>query len=287
MRFLLSLIFIYAGWFFSNQWFDYVTPDRGVDPLETTLIVKITGWAILSGGVLLGILSFYLSSPSRTDRNVEFNSISGQFSPFWRVTGLSLCFLLVTFHIKTSILERVRVRGNSMYPTLRDGETLWIEKLTVGFVLPTLSFPLANDQRIGKIPEKGIKVPSRSSIVVFRYPGTGRLYFIKRVIGLPGDRFRFAGGGVLINDRKIEEPYLPPEMITRSIPDVYQSPLWNFPPELSRLDPLVKYSAMNGCGHQGIVPEHTLLVLGDNRSSSRDSRSLGFIPLFYVVGVMW
>ena len=200
------------------------------------------------------------------------------------MTGLLL--LIAALHIKICLVERVVVSGASMRPALEPGRVLWVEKISTGIPMPDLSFPFGRVFKTGKIPAFGRRLPERSAIIVINYPGSGRKYLIKRVVGLPGDRFAFVQGRVRINGAFAAETYLTPGMATRPSPDAYQPPIHDFPDRLGLLDPVVRYSAMNGVGPSGVVPPHTVLVLGDNRTHSRDSRSLGFVPLFFITGTV-
>jgi signal peptidase I len=88
-------------------------------------------------------------------------------------------------------------------------------------------------------------------VIVFRYPRDPDQEYIKRVIGLPGDRVRIINGQVYVNDELIEEPYI-------AAPPRYQSE-WS-------------------------VPKDALFVLGDNRNNSSDSHNWGPVPMEYVIG---
>ena len=126
-------------------------------------------------------------------------------------------------------------------------------------------------------------------MVVFRYPGVSddkNDYYIKRVIGVAGDRYEIAGGRVYINSEELAEPYLPASTRTLPRPNYEHEPAVDpLPLELNLLPPDVRQSALFGAGRRGEIPEHTILVMGDNRERSRDSRSIGFIPTFFVLGV--
>ena len=92
---------------------------------------------------------------------------------------------------------------------------------------------------------------STADVIVFRYPRDPDQEFIKRIIGLPGDRIRINNGEVYVNDERIEEPYI-------AAAPRYQSE-WR-------------------------VPDRSLFVLGDNRNNSSDSHSWGPVPMDYVIG---
>ena len=139
--------------------------------------------------------------------------------------------VLVSFFIIVFVYQPVKVEGGSMEPGLEDQERIVINKLVYRF--------------------EGIE---RGDIVVFRYPRDTRKSFIKRVIGLPGDRIRIAFGHVLVNGTPIPESYVPSDFLdARSYP-------------------------------QMVVPENSYYVLGDHRSASNDSREFGPILRRYIYG---
>lgn len=118
-----------------------------------------------------------------------------------------------------------------MEPGLQDQERIFINKL---------AYKLEDIQR--------------GDIVVFRYPRDTRKSFIKRVIGLPGDRVRVSDGRVYLNGKLTSEPYVPDEFLdARSYPEVK-------------------------------VPPDSYFVLGDHRSMSNDSRDFGPVARNYIYG---
>lgn len=127
-----------------------------------------------------------------------------------------------------AISARIRVDGFSMEPTLHNGEFVIVNKLAYRF-----------------------GAPGHGDVIVFRYPRDPEQEYIKRIIGLPGDRVRVINGEVYVNDERIHEPYI-------SAAPRYQS--------------------------EWTVPEESLFVLGDNRNNSSDSHNWGPVPLNYVIG---
>lgn len=126
------------------------------------------------------------------------------------------------------VSARIRVDGYSMEPTLHNGEFVIVNRLAY---------------RFGE--------PSRGDVIVFLYPRDPNQEYIKRVIGLPGDRVRVSGGRVYVNDEPLAEPYI-------AAAPRYQS--------------------------EWTVPEGNLFVLGDNRNNSSDSHNWGPVPFDNVIG---
>ncbi|MBN2550729.1 MAG: signal peptidase I [Anaerolineales bacterium] len=134
----------------------------------------------------------------------------------------------VLFLAINAVSARIRVDGSSMLPTLENGEFVIVNRLAY---------------KLGS--------PQHGDVIVFRFPRDPEQEYIKRVIGLPGDRVKIMDGLVYVNDELIDEPYI------AASPN-YQS--------------------------EWLVPEEALFVLGDNRNNSSDSHNWGPVPLQYVVG---
>lgn len=146
------------------------------------------------------------------------------------ILDLVVC-LLVTFFIIVFIYQPVKVEGVSMEPGLEDQERIFINKLVYRF-----------------------ESIERGDIVVFRYPRDTHKSFIKRVVGLPGDRIQISYGRLFVNGRALAEPYVPPDY----------------------LDAL-SFSEI-------VVPANAYFVLGDHRSMSKDSREFGPVTRRYIYG---
>jgi signal peptidase I len=120
----------------------------------------------------------------------------------------------------------------------------------------------------------------RGDIIVFAYPEDIRQTYVKRVIGVPGDRIRMENGQVIRNGHRLVEPYT---QHIRTYPDYYRD---NFP-QASAVLPfprgrdMLEHHVVNG---EVVVPPGTLFALGDNRENSEDSRYWGFVPRSYVIG---
>jgi signal peptidase I len=187
-----------------------------------------------------------------------------------RRAGTALVLLL---HIEYCVCSWMMVRGPSMEPSYHDGDIVFVRKWPYGWILPPLpGFRSAPYVRLSE------SLPAEGDAVVLRYPGLdpgGDSFLLKRIAALPGEHYRFADGNFIVNGK-----------VRRSIsaqPLVVQPPVFSTPDSFS--DPFVVYAAANGVPTDGIVPPGFVLVLGDNSANSRDSRSIGFIPLNFVMGV--
>jgi signal peptidase I len=166
----------------------------------------------------------------------------------------ALIFLAVRFS-----LQNFRVEGISMAPSLEDGEYLIINRLAYLKldlrIFDWLPFFHAREGDVVYL----FGAPKRGDVVVFRSPVPPHRYFIKRIIGIPGDTVQIDGvsGRVYVNGRPLEEPYVQGK--TRC-----------------------SFSG-NGCGPWVIPPGH-YFVLGDNRENSTDSRYFGLVAESHIVG---
>ena len=151
-----------------------------------------------------------------------------------------VCLLAVVFVINTFVVQRTMVSGDSMYPYLHNKDQLMMDKLSYRF----------HD-------------PERFDIIVFPFQYQSNTYYIKRIIGLPGETVQIMeDGSIYINGEKLEESYgrevIKPETIGRAA------------------DPIV-------------LEEDEYFVMGDNRNNSSDSRTdmVGNIKREDIIGKAW
>jgi signal peptidase I len=151
------------------------------------------------------------------------------------------------------------------------------------FVIPTASMEpslrTGDHVIVNKLPHS----PQRDELVVFHYPVDPKQTFIKRVIGLPGDRIHLSNKQVFRNGQPLTEPYA--EHKTDYLDD-YRD---NFPkePQVSIPEPGQAMLAKNIERGEIVVPPGAVFVMGDNRDNSLDSRYFGFVPQSNFVGRPW
>ena len=175
----------------------------------------------------------------------------------------------------TFIIQAFKIPTPSMEDNLLVGDHLLVNKFAFGT-------PGAVIDRI--LPFKDVE---RGNIIVFRYPGDLTKHYVKRVVGLPGERLKIVDKQVFINGEPIEEPY----KIHRSPPGAYADPFRDyFPP---RPHPGRRYSGVNQDPYwyeeylretEILIPEGRYFAMGDNRDDSADSRYWGFVPREDIVG---
>src|SRR5215472_13127648 len=178
--------------------------------------------------------------------------------------------VVIAIFVITFIVQAFQIPSESMENTLLVGDYLLVNKLCYG---------AGGGPTDILMPYQKIK---RGDVIVFHYPVDPQQHFVKRVIGLPGDRLRMVNKTVYINGKPLNEAYVhflePPNNLFRD----------NFP----RTD--VAVSNMEGNwwlemrklvedGHL-IVPEGNYFVMGDNRDDSQDSRYWGFVPRENIIG---
>jgi len=196
---------------------------------------------------------------------------------------------LIAIGIRTIAFEPFNIPSGSMIPTLLIGDYLFVSKYSFGysrFSLP-LSPPLFNGRIFGSLPNRG-------DVAVFKLPRDNSTDYIKRIIGLPGDRIQMKGGQLYVNGtivpRKDVGQYRsegdgPPTMLKRYIETLPPSRPGVPPREHSILKASDNESLDNTQEYK--VPEGHVFAMGDNRDNSLDSRVLnavGFIPIENLVG---
>jgi len=185
--------------------------------------------------------------------------------------SLLVTILLVLFGT-TFVVQAFKIPSQSMEPTLLVGDHLLVNKFI---------FEGSGAWYEKFLPYRPVR---RGDIIVFRFPYDDHVHFVKRVIGLPGDRIRIADQQLFINDSLVSEPY------------VYHDPLGydplsdNFPPPPGhflamglRPEWASQIQSYLRDGELAVPPGH-YFVMGDNRESSLDSRYWGFVDRRAIIG---
>jgi signal peptidase I len=176
--------------------------------------------------------------------------------------------ILVYLFATTTLVQAYVVPTPSMEGNLRVGDHMLVDRLAY-------ADPGAVGRRL--LPYRDVE---RGDIVAFLYPEDIRQTYVKRVIGLPGDRIRLVDKQVVRNGRPLLEPY------TRHIaasPDPYRDDFPTAPDSFTtpRGRDMFLHHVRSG---EVVVPAGALFMMGDNRENSADSRYWGFVPREYVVG---
>ncbi|MDA0190036.1 MAG: signal peptidase I [Proteobacteria bacterium] len=208
--------------------------------------------------------------------------------PWWVEYGASFFpVILLVFVLRSFVVEPFKIPSGSMIPTLLVGDFILVNKYTYGIRLPIIN---------KKIVDVGS--PQRGDVMVFRYPEDPSLDYIKRVVGLPGDRVAYQNKQLTINGQPVAttpvEDYLHPERLYYSkqyvarLGEVEHRMLNDedapaFIPDATRF-PNRENCLYNNAGVICTVPAGHYFMMGDNRDNSRDSRAWGFVPEENIVG---
>lgn len=146
--------------------------------------------------------------------------------------GLGGMIFIIAFIAVYAMGKPVRIEGQAMMPALKNGDRVFMKRNPSQF--------------------------ERGEIIIFRFPMDTTKSYIKRIVGLPGEKLMVEEGKVFINGKQIEEPYLDPEFLSH---DSLPAPVE--------------------------IPDGHYFVLGDNRRNSSDSRYWGTVPKHLVYGKYW
>jgi len=208
--------------------------------------------------------------------------------PWWVEYSVSFFpVILIVFLLRSFLVEPFKIPSSSMVPTLLVGDFILVNKFTYGIRLP-----VANK----KVMELGS--PRRGDVMVFRYPEDPSLDYIKRVVGLPGDRIEYRNKRLFINGTQVPvrqiDDYLSKERmqfsrryletlngVEHEILLEEDAPAFVAP---SRAFPHAGNCNYNMNGLACTVPPGHYFAMGDNRDNSSDSRVWGFVPDENIVG---
>lgn len=163
------------------------------------------------------------------------------FAYIFELVKIIVISLAIIIPIRYFLIQPFYVKGASMEPNFFDQEYLIINEIGYRF-----------------------NAPERGDIIVFRYPRDPQEFFIKRVIGLPGEKVQIKNGEVIVinadhpDGTRLDESYLPQDLKTFGLTE----------------EPVT-------------MDENEYFVLGDNRNSSKDSRSFGPVHKSFIIGKVW
>ncbi len=157
------------------------------------------------------------------------------------IESIIVAFLLAMV-IRAFVVQAFKIPTGSMRMTLIEGDLILVNKFIYGAKVPFTNWRLP-----------AVSQPKRGDVIVFIYPEDTKKDFIKRLVGLPGETIEIKGGSIYVNDKPATEPIFN---------QIYYYNRGDFASE----------------GQKIIVPKDNYFVLGDNSTSSKDSRYWGFVP---------
>ena len=232
---------------------------------------------LVTGAFTLADALYFSKQRRKTDKEPWWIEYPRSFFPV----------ILIVFLLRSFLVEPFKIPSGSMVPTLVVGDFILVNKFAYGIRIPLIN------KKIISIGE-----PGRGDVMVFRFPEDTSLDYIKRVIGIPGDRVVYANKKLSINGveqpRKQLSDYLHPERIHYSkrflekVGEVEHALLIeeDAPSAIpfTRPFPFRENCTYNSEGVACTVPAGHYFMMGDNRDNSADSRVWGFVPDENIVG---
>ncbi len=201
----------------------------------------------------------------------------------WVDTVKTLVYaILIAVLIRTFWVEPFKIPSGSMYPTLYVGDFLFVSKYTYGY--SKHSFPFSMPLFEGRI---WADEPKQGDVVIFKYPQDNSTDFIKRVIGLPGDKIKLEKGRLFINGQQLPREELEDFVVrdAKGNAERYHQYIETLPNGVKHKILEVSDNEMEDNVEELVVPEGHYFMMGDNRDRSDDSRvSVGFVPFENLVG---
>jgi len=198
-----------------------------------------------------------------------------------RTVGIAL---LIAMAIRTVLVEPFRIPSGSMIPTLLVGDYLFVSKYSYGY--SRHSFPLSAGMFSGRILDRE---PQRGDVVVFKLPLDNHTDYIKRVIGLPGDRIQMKFGHLYINDREVPRKLVGEFVYRRGNGLSVRATQYIETLPNGREHRIIEINDTGDLDDTEVytVPAGHYFMMGDNRDDSQDSRVLravGYVPYENLIG---
>jgi signal peptidase I len=227
---------------------------------------------------------------SLRDGDYQVASKKSNEGGLWETIKVIVQALLIALVIRTVLFQPFNIPSGSLIPTLLIGDYLFVSKYSYGY--SHFSLPSFLDLAPGMMPGRLFaSQPKRGDIIVFKLPRDGETDYIKRLIGLPGDKVQVIKGRLYINGTIVERTPLPPYSMNDGGPA-------NVAHYEETLPGGVKHEIIQLNGDDGeydntsvyTVPPGNYFMMGDNRDNSLDSRvppereGVGYVPFENLIG---
>ena len=187
--------------------------------------------------------------------------------------------LFIVLILRSFLVEPFQIPSTSMVPTLKVGDFILVNKFTYGIRLPVIRTKIFD-----------ISDPKRGDVMVF-FPPHQKRYFIKRVIGVPGDTIRYANNALYINGEKLDTEFIATDTSKPPAPNdfckrarqqyqLFEETIDGESHSMRRCTLPIAYPG----DRTWVVPEGNYFMMGDNRDNSSDSRDWGVVPEENIVG---
>jgi signal peptidase I len=230
-----------------------------------------------------------MSEPSNS------TAVKAKKKPTLKENVVSLGFaLFFVFLIRSSIFESFKIPSGSLIPTLAIGDYIFVNKFSYGLKVPFTDMFLSEPVYIFRR-----EPPDRGDVIVFKFPKDESIYFIKRVVGLPGDVVEVRDKVLFVNGKEIRRDPMPVSMQKEVLEGgILKDPQYTvsqpefFMERLERrdgatLDHMMMWDRDNllsrGFGPYTVPADH-FFAMGDNRDVSNDSRFWGPVPMRNIAG---
>ncbi len=229
-----------------------------------------------------------------------------QEEPIWETVKVVIQALLIAFVIRIFFFQPFNIPSESMVPTLRVGDYLFVNKLSYGYGKYSFNFSVGFFGKelfgVDSVPMKGrvlkLGQPKRGDVLVFKLPYDNKTDYIKRLIGLPGDEIQMLEGVLYINGKAVKRTRI------EDFINTYGDGVEDNSPRVQLKIPQYRETLPNGVSYITHdkwpapsdntmvfkVPAGNYFMLGDNRDNSQDSRypkgpsGVGFVPYENLVG---
>ncbi|THD46974.1 MAG: signal peptidase I [Bradyrhizobium sp.] len=235
-----------------------------------------------------------MSEPNTLKRSAPA-AVAKEQDGWWETVKVVIQALLIALVVRTLLFQPFNIPSGSLIPTLLIGDYLFVSKYAYGY--SHYSLPGFLDLAPSAMPGRVFaSQPKRGDIIVFKLPRDGETDYIKRLIGLPGDRIQMKADRLYINGQIVEREALPPYATTGRFGEPIEVPHY-----LEALPGGVKHEIIQLDGDNNtadytantdvyVVPPGEYFFMGDNRDNSSDSRvpadqnGVGYVPAENLIG---